>query len=77
MPITADLPVRGHAAKPAPRRGRAGRWCRPARYDTTIAVMGGASRKGVWEMGETHTAFAIMAGIDLDLREARFTSARR
>ena len=36
--------------------------------------MGGVSRKGVWELGPTHTAFAMMAGIDIDLREARFTS---
>ena len=36
--------------------------------------MGGVTRKGVWEVGPTHTAFAMMAGIDIDLREARFTS---
>jgi hypothetical protein len=36
--------------------------------------MGGASRKGVWEVGPTHNAFAMMAGIELDLREARFTA---
>ena len=45
-----------------------------ARYNTTIAVMGGSTRKGLWEVGESHTAFAFCAGIDIDLREARFTS---
>ena len=44
------------------------------RYDSTIAVMSGSTRKGVWELGASHTAFALMAGIDLDLREARFTA---
>ena len=35
--------------------------------------MGGSTRKGVWEIGETHQAVGVMAGIDLDLRQARFT----
>ena len=75
VPLTADLPVRGPAVRPAsqpqPRpRGPAGP---VVRHDSTIAVLGGASRKGAWELGATHTAFAMMAGIDLDLREARFT----
>ncbi len=45
-----------------------------ARHDTTLAFMGGSSRKGLWEVGATHTAFAMWAGITLDLREARLTS---
>jgi len=28
----------------------------------------------VWEVGPTHNAFAMMAGIDIDLRQARFAS---
>ncbi len=36
--------------------------------------MGGVTRKGLWEIGPTHTAFAMMAGVDLDLREAKFSS---
>jgi hypothetical protein len=43
------------------------------RHDTTLAILGGVSRKGVWELGASHSAFAMMAGITLDLREARFT----
>jgi hypothetical protein len=74
VPLTVDLPVRGQAAMPAPRLQPAARSVVPAvHHDSTIAVLGGASRRGVWELGATHTAFAMMAGIDLDLREARFT----
>jgi hypothetical protein len=44
------------------------------RHDSTIAFMGGSSRKGVWEVGASHTVFAMWAGITLDLRQARLTS---
>ncbi|MCW2760665.1 MAG: hypothetical protein JWR85_866 [Marmoricola sp.] len=36
--------------------------------------MGASTRKGVWEIGASHNAFALMGGVDIDLREARFTS---
>ena len=72
VPLTADLPVRGRAA-PAPRPQPTRPVAPLVRHDTTIAVLGGTSRRGVWELGATHTAFAMMAGIDLDLRQARFT----
>ncbi len=35
--------------------------------------MGASTRKGVWEVGAKHTAFAMWAGIDIDLRQAVFT----
>jgi hypothetical protein len=44
------------------------------RHDSSLAIMSGVSRKGVWEIGPTHTAFTVMGGVDLDLRTARFTS---
>ena len=72
VPITADLPVVGPvaaAALPQPTSSLPA-----ARYETTIAVMGGATRSGLWEIGESHTAFAMCAGIELDLREARFAA---
>ena len=37
-----------------------------------IAIMGGFSRKGAWVVPAKFTAVAIMAGGELDLREARF-----
>jgi hypothetical protein len=71
VPITADLPLRGSEHLPGP----AARPAVPAaRHETTLAFMGGSSRKGLWEVGATHTAFAMWAGITLDLREARLTS---
>ncbi|MGH3362763.1 MAG: DUF1707 SHOCT-like domain-containing protein [Nocardioides sp.] len=73
VPITADLPVRGQDLTPAPSRS-ASPALPASRHDSTLSIMGGASRKGLWEVGPTHTAFAMWAGIDLDLREARFTS---
>jgi hypothetical protein len=73
VPITADLPVRDAERMPGalPRPTSSGL---AVRYDSTIAFMGGSSRKGLWEVGATHTAFAMWAGITLDLREARLTS---
>jgi hypothetical protein len=71
VPITADLPLRGTENLPGPAPSPA---LPAARHDTTLAFMGGANRKGLWEVGATHTAFAMWAGITLDLREARLTS---
>jgi hypothetical protein len=72
VPLTADLPFGAQggslSARPDPSQVPA------TRYDTSIAVMGGVSRTGRWQVGETHTAFALMAGIELDLREAQFSS---
>ena len=74
VPITADLPVLGQHAQPAPIPSQQASLLPAVRHDTTLAIMGGSTRKGVWEVGASHTAFAMMAGIDIDLREARFTS---
>lgn len=69
VPITADLPGATTQSAPAPTSNV------PAtRYDTSLAIMGGSSRTGVWEVGPTHTAFTLMGGVDIDLREAVLTS---
>jgi hypothetical protein len=73
VPITADLPARVQGAAPAPRPQPAGPLLPAVRHDSTFSILGGVTRKGVWELGPSHTAFAMMAGINLDLREARFT----
>lgn len=63
---TGSAPVLRPAATPA--RGTA------VRYDSSIAIMGGQDRKGVWEVGPSHTAFTMMGGIDIDLRQAVFAT---
>jgi hypothetical protein len=72
VPITVDLPVQQHAPASAP----ATRGTTPATttYETSLALMGSASRKGAWLVPERHTAFSMMGGVDLDLREATFAS---
>ncbi|MCT1514898.1 DUF1707 SHOCT-like domain-containing protein [Dietzia cercidiphylli] len=37
---------------------------------TSLAVMGGCERRGTWTVPAEHTAFALMGGVELDLREA-------
>src|SRR5690242_8681909 len=67
VPITVDLPAEApHRPGPAPRP--AAPVGSAQHYATSIAVMGGVDRKGVWEVGPTHNALAVMAGITLDLR---------
>ncbi len=74
-PLTRDLPGHVHArsrpprdaGRPSPRaRGEGG----DAAASVSIAVLSGVDRKGDWELGATHTAVAIMGGVDLDLRHA-------
>lgn len=75
VPITADLPVQAQdAVAPAHQPRPTAPAVSGPRHDNTVAILGGSTRKGVWEVGPTHTAFAMMGGVDLDLREARFTS---
>ena len=71
VPITVDLPVRGVSPTPivpVPSSTIANR------YGTSIAIMNSTNRTGVWEVGSTHSAFALMGAIKLDLRDARFTA---
>ena len=70
VPITADLPTgaRPHTVDPRGIPSVA------ARYNSSFAIMGGTSRTGDWEVGPSHTAFALMGGVDIDLRNARFVS---
>jgi hypothetical protein len=40
----------------------------------SVAVMSGAQRAGPWLVPPSYTAVAIMGGVELDLRHARFTA---
>ncbi|MBC9734927.1 DUF1707 domain-containing protein [Nocardioides marmotae] len=78
VPIVSDLPALPGAAPgwptaPAPRP--AGGIPQVAtRHDLSVAILGGCDRKGAWEVGPTHQAYALMGGVQIDLREAVFTS---
>jgi hypothetical protein len=76
-PVTQDLPDPGaaNAPSPVPAAAPAGD---PARFggqpgsSTAIAIMGGFTRKGDWVVPKDFTAFALMGGGEIDMREARF-----
>ncbi|GAA2028694.1 DUF1707 domain-containing protein [Catenulispora yoronensis] len=75
-PITRDLPtgttVRGPSSSPAPTtRGRWRVGLKPGRTKTVV-VMGGSESTGKWVVPRNYKAFAMMGGIELDLREADF-----
>ena len=77
VPITADLPVRGNEQLPSPgphqatdRAGHAARFDRSPSWAVRAGRDSGRSARA-------HTAFAMWAGITLDLREARLTAGRR
>lgn len=72
--LTRDLPTvrSGHDDRPEVRRAGA-----PARRvtggsgpSTSLAVMGGVERTGVWTLPAEHTVLALMGGIEIDLRRA-------
>ncbi len=78
VPITSDLPMPGSsvgASTPSIPTGfqPSGAQLPVTRHESTMAIFAGSTRNGMWEVGESHTAFAMMGGVEIDLREARFT----
>ncbi len=75
-PLVRDLPVPGSAAPappaPADRTGWAERIGGTPTSKWAVAIMGGFQRKGTWTVPRAFTAFAVMGGGEIDLREARF-----
>ena len=74
---SGDLPHTGPVPPPAPTVTSAdsaavNRFGGEPTSSAAIAIMGGFSRKGAWVVPAKFTAVAIMAGGELDLREARF-----
>ena len=75
-PITRDLPAAGTAHAPVPAQSSAVQDSRiggAPSSEGAFAILGGFSRKGDWVVPKDFTAFAFMAGGEIDLREARFT----
>jgi hypothetical protein len=73
-PITHDLPDAGAVHAPAPSAAPRD----PARFGGTatssgaVAILGGFSRKGDWVVPKEFTAFLLMGGGEIDLRDAKF-----
>jgi Domain of unknown function (DUF1707)/Cell wall-active antibiotics response 4TMS YvqF len=74
-PITHDLPGTGASyVPPAPSSVAAD----PARFGGeatshgAVAILGGFSRRGDWVVPKEFTAFMLLGGGEIDLREARF-----
>ncbi len=75
VPLTVDLPVAGQLHNAPPSQPDPVEPSGVAvRYDTSLAILGASRRIGVWEVGPAHTAFALMGGVDIDLRQARFSA---
>lgn len=79
VPITADLPARTTGTLPVPPAtppavppAAAHPMVPVATYSNSLSFMGDCTRRGVWRVPEQHTAFAMMGGITIDLREAVF-----
>lgn len=75
--VTSDLPGPG-VKLPAPATARYQPPEVPAGTPApslSLAIMSGAKRAGPWLVPPSYTAVAIMGGVELDLRDARFAAA--
>ena len=43
------------------------------RRKLSLAILSGARRKGIWVVPPVYTAVAFLGGVEMDLREARFS----
>lgn len=87
VPITEDLPGTGLAPSggtvparapsdfrsPRPVYGSGRIVNLPATSKSAIVLMGGADRSGNWVVPGAFLTMAVMGGVEIDLREARFT----
>lgn len=73
--ITSDLPGAGTHLRAAPpsRAFPATRMGGQPAHKASVAVLSGAQRTGQWVVPATFTAFAFLGGVELDLRQARFS----
>jgi hypothetical protein len=74
--VTSDLPGPG-VSVPAPAAPRYRPPEVPAGSTGTplsLAIMSGTKRAGPWLVPPDYTAVAVMGGVELDLRDARFTA---
>lgn len=73
--VTADLPGPAMSPHPPAPAGSfpADRIGGTAGASFSVAIMSGANRTGGWVVPPRYTALAIMGGVELDLRQARFS----
>jgi Domain of unknown function (DUF1707)/Cell wall-active antibiotics response 4TMS YvqF len=71
--VTRDLPQDGAALSPAGGAVPASRIGGTPRNKFSIAIMSGARRMGSWVLPRKYVAVAVMGGVELDLREARYS----
>jgi hypothetical protein len=71
--VTRDLPQDGAALSPAGGMVPASRIGGTPRNKFSIAIMSGARRMGSWVLPRRYVAVAVMGGVELDLRAARFS----
>lgn len=75
--VTEDLPAPGlmppTAAAASPGTFPPGRIGGTPGAGVSVAVMSGVERTGPWVAPPRHTVFALMGGVKIDLREARFS----
>ena len=74
VPLTADLPGAAGVRLPVHRPAASVPATRGPAYQTSWAVMAETKRAGLWEVGPSHTAFAFMGSVVLDLRQAHFAA---
>jgi len=71
--VTHDLPQAGTALSPAGAALVPDRIGGTPRTKFSIAILSGARRMGSWVLPRQYVAVAVMGGVELDLREARFS----
>lgn len=75
LPTADDVPAVPGPAKPAPSRAPldSERYGGEPGLTAAVAILGGATRKGDWVVPRQFTAFAFMGGVEIDMRDARFS----
>lgn len=76
--LTHDLPVARHehdsTSATRPHGTPARRVTGGSGPASSLAIMGGVERAGAWTLPAEHTAFALMGGVEIDLRGAALQS---
>lgn len=71
-PVPPGPPAVPPRATPGVRPAGSTPWVPTTTYPTSFSFMGDCQRRGLWQVPQQHTAFAVMGSVTLDLREAVF-----